>query len=137
MPLVRISLIKGKSAAHLRAIADGVHQALVKTYHTPVDDRFQLIQQHEREDFIYDADYLGIHRTDDVVLINVVASRTRDTATKQAFYLAVAENLSKDPGLRLEDILLVLSPNDRDDWSFGNGLASYVKDSHRGAEAQM
>ena len=136
MPLVRISLIRGKSAAHLRAIADGVHQALVKTYQTPVDDRFQLIHQHAREEFIYDPDYLGIHRTDDVVLIHVVASRTRDTATKQAFYRAVAENLSKDPGLRPEDILVVVSPNDRDDWSFGNGLASYVKDPHSVAGAQ-
>jgi phenylpyruvate tautomerase PptA (4-oxalocrotonate tautomerase family) len=135
VPLVRISLIKGKSAAHIRSIANGVHKALVETYDTPVDDKFQLIHQHERDEFIYDSDYLGIHRTDDVVMINIVASRTRDTRTKQAFYKAVAENLSQDPGLRPEDILVVLSPNDREDWSFGNGLASYVKDTEQVAVA--
>ena len=45
MPLVSISLLKGKSREHIRAVADGVHQALVETYGVPIDDRFQLIHQ--------------------------------------------------------------------------------------------
>jgi phenylpyruvate tautomerase PptA (4-oxalocrotonate tautomerase family) len=136
MPLVRISLIKGKSTAHVRSIADGVHKALVENYDVPLNDRFQLIQQYERDELIYNSDYLDIRRTDDIVLINVIVSRTRDTATKQAFYKALTNNLSENPGLRPEDILIVISPNDRDDWSFGKGLASYVKDSSHVAGAR-
>jgi phenylpyruvate tautomerase PptA (4-oxalocrotonate tautomerase family) len=128
MPLVRISLIKGKPTAHIRAIADGVHQALVETYTVPVDDRFQLIHQHERDELLYDADYLGVHRTDDVVFINVTASDWRDAAAKRAFYKAVAERLSENPGLRPEDVQVSISPNTREDWSFGKGLASYLSD---------
>ncbi|MEJ0003928.1 MAG: tautomerase family protein [Pararobbsia sp.] len=129
MPLVRISLLKGKSPAYTRAVSDGVHQALVDTYQVPLDDRFQLIDQHDREAFVYDPDYLGIHRTDDLVFIHVTASRTRDTAAKQALYKAIVERLRADPGLRSEDILVTLASNEREDWSFGNGLASYVKDA--------
>jgi hypothetical protein len=33
--------------------------------------------------------------------------------------------------LRPEDIMVIFSPNDRDDWSFGLGLASYVNDSEQ------
>ena len=128
MPLVRISLIKGKSREHVRAISDGVHRALNEAYEVPPDDRFQLIQQHDRDEFIYDADYVGIHRSNDVVFINIIASNWRDTGQKKALYRLIADNLSRDPGLRPEDVLVVLSPNERDDWSFGNGLASYVKD---------
>jgi Tautomerase enzyme len=73
MPLVRISLLKGKPKEYLRALSDGVHQALVEAYNVPPDDRFQLIHQHK-----------------------------------------------------------VLSSNERDEWSFGNGLASYVKDADPG-----
>jgi hypothetical protein len=29
----------------------------------PPDDRLQLIDQHEPDEFIYDPDYLGVHRT--------------------------------------------------------------------------
>jgi phenylpyruvate tautomerase PptA (4-oxalocrotonate tautomerase family) len=129
MPLIRISLIKGKPPAHIRAIADGVHQGLIEAYGAPADDRFQLIHQHERDELIYDPDYLGIHRTDDVVFINIVAGNWRDTTKKKALYKAITDNLVRSPGLRNEDVLIVLSPNERDEWSFGNGLASYVKDA--------
>lgn len=128
MPLVRISLIKGKSSEHIRAISDGVHRGLMSAYHAPAEDRFHLIQQHEREELVYDSDYLGIHRTDDLVVINIVAGNWRDTIQKKALYRAITDNLVEKPGLRPEDVLIVLSPNGRDEWSFGNGLASYVKD---------
>ncbi len=129
MPLVNISLLKGKPPTHIRAIAGGVHQALVETYNVPDDDRFQLIHQHDPHEFIYDADYLGIHRSPDVVFIHVTAGKWRDTRTKKQFYQRLAQLLAVDPGLRPEDVQVILSPNDRDDWSFGKGLASYVKDT--------
>jgi len=128
MPLVQISLIKGKSREYVRSIADGVHKALREAYNVAVDDRFQLIREYEPEDLIYDANYLGVHRTDDIVFIHVVAGKWRDTATKKAFYKRVVELLAQKPGLRPEDVQIILSGNERDDWSFGNGAASYVKD---------
>jgi phenylpyruvate tautomerase PptA (4-oxalocrotonate tautomerase family) len=128
MPLVDISLMKGKSPGYVRAIADGVHRALTEAYAVPANDRFQLIHQVERSELIYDPDYLGIHRSDDIVIVHIVAGNWRDTATKQAFYRRVVELLADDPGLRREDVQIVLSPNQRDDWSFGNGAASYVKE---------
>jgi phenylpyruvate tautomerase PptA (4-oxalocrotonate tautomerase family) len=128
MPLVNISLLKGKSKDHIRAIADGIHQALIDTYNVPPGDRFQFIHQYEPEEFIYDPDYLGIHRTDDVVFIHIFAGNWRDTATKKALYKAIADRLTEKPGLRREDVQVVLSPNARDEWSFGNGLASYLGD---------
>jgi len=128
MPLVEISLLAGKPPAYVRAIADGVHRALHEAFNAPTDDRFQLIRQYQPGELIYDPDYLGIHRTDDVVFIHIVAGKWRDTATKQGFYKRVVELLGETPGVRPEDVQIILSPNDRDDWSFGNGLASYVKD---------
>jgi phenylpyruvate tautomerase PptA (4-oxalocrotonate tautomerase family) len=128
MPLVRISLIKGKPKDYVRAISDGVHRGLMSAYGAPADDRFQIIHQHERDELIYDTDYLGIHRTDDLVMINIVAGNWRDTVQKKALYRAITDNLVEHPGLRPEDVLIVLSPNARDEWSFGDGLASYVKD---------
>lgn len=129
MPLVNISLLKGKSREHIRAIANGVHEALKEAYKVPEQDRFQLIRQYDRDDFIYDSDYLGIHRSDDVVFIHIVAGNWRDTATKQALYKAIADRLTQSPGLRREDVQIVITANERDEWSFGNGVASYVKPS--------
>jgi len=64
VPLVRISLLKGKSKAHIRAIGEGVHQALIDAYNVPPDDLFQLICQHEPDELVYDADDRCIHSTD-------------------------------------------------------------------------
>lgn len=128
MPLVRISLLKGKSKDQIRAIADNVHQALNETFEVPIDDRFQFVDQYEPEEFIYDPGYLGIQRSKDVVFINITFSNWRDTAAKQRLYKRLAELLSANAGLRPEDVQVILSPNTREDWSFGNGLASYVKE---------
>lgn len=128
MPLVRISLLKGKPRAHIRAISEGVHQALIDAYKIPTDDRFQMIDQYDPEDIVFDPDYLGIHRSADVVFIHITAGNWRDTAQKKQLFAAIADNLARDPGLRPEDVQVIVSPNARDEWSFGNGLASYVKD---------
>jgi phenylpyruvate tautomerase PptA (4-oxalocrotonate tautomerase family) len=128
MPLVEISLIRGKSRKYIRAIADGVHRALRETYNVPRDDRFQLIREYEPEDVIYDTKYLGVQRSDDIVFVHIFAGKWRDAATKKAFYRRVVELLAAKPGLRPEDVQIILTPNERDDWSFGNGVASYVKD---------
>ena len=129
MPFIRISLLRGKSPQYIRAISDGVHRALIDAYNAPADDRFHVVHQHERDEFVYDADYLGVHRTDDLVFIHIVAGNWRDTRTKQALYQAIADRLSENPGLRREDVMVILSPNQRDEWSFGNGVASYVNDA--------
>ena len=128
MPLVRISLIKGKSPEYIRAVADGVHHALHEAYKAPADDRFQLVDEYDPGKLIYDPDYLGAHRTDDIIIVSIVAGKWRDTSTKQAFYKRVTELLAEHPGVDPANVQIVLSPNDKDDWSFGNGVASYVKD---------
>jgi phenylpyruvate tautomerase PptA (4-oxalocrotonate tautomerase family) len=127
MPLAQISLLRGKSPEYIHAIADGVYQALTEAYNAPVGDRFQTIRQLDPGELIYDPDYLGVRRTDDVVFIHITAGRWRDTATKKAFYQRLVDLLVAKPGLRPEDVLIVLSPNDRDDWSFGLGKASYAE----------
>jgi phenylpyruvate tautomerase PptA (4-oxalocrotonate tautomerase family) len=126
MPLVHISLLKGKPPAYVRAIADGVHQALVEAFETPADDHFQIVQQLEPEALIFSPDYLDIERTRDIVVVQIVASETRTTATKQNFYKVLASNLARNPGVRIQDVQVILSPNEREDWSFGNGVASYA-----------
>lgn len=126
MPLVRITLFKGRSATEIRAIADGVHEALVETYSVPPGDRFQIIEQREPGDIIYDSGYLGIERTNEIVIIQIIAGHWRDTLAKQALYATIANNLAVNPGLRREDVQIIVSSNDKPDWSFGNGVASYV-----------
>jgi 4-oxalocrotonate tautomerase len=86
MPLVRISLRASKPPQYRRAIADGIYRAMREAFNVPEEDRFMTISEHAGEDFNYSANYLGIKRSDDLVIIQITANNTRSTAQKKAFY---------------------------------------------------
>jgi phenylpyruvate tautomerase PptA (4-oxalocrotonate tautomerase family) len=129
MPLVRISILKGRSGAQKRALGDAVHHALVETMDVPALDRFHVITEHERGDLVYDREYLGIHRTDELVIVQIALSSGRSLEQKRALYRRIAANLHESTGLRTEDVLVSLVEVGREDWSFGDGLASYVPEA--------
>jgi len=126
MPLIRISLQQGKSLEYRRAVADGVHRALVEGIGVPVKDRFQIVSEHAAENLIYDREYLGVARSDDSIFIQVSLRRGRPDGVKQDFYRRVVANLQADPGVRPEDVAIVLTENGDADWSFGNGEAQLL-----------
>lgn len=127
MPLVRIDMEKGKSTEYRRAIGEVVYNAMLTTINVPKNDRFQVITEHEPEDFIFDPTYLGIERTNDCVFIQVTLNSGRTTEMKQAFYKAIADGLNERLGLRREDVLIQLVEVAKENWSFGNGEAQYAK----------
>jgi len=122
MPYARISLLKGKSPQYVRALADHLHQAMVEAFDVPPADRFQVIHQLEPGELIFDRHYQGGPRSDDYVLIHITAGRPRSTAVKQAFYRRLVELLASAPGMRPEDVMVVITTSTMDDWSFSAGL---------------
>jgi 4-oxalocrotonate tautomerase len=126
MPLVRIAFRAGKSTQYRQAVADEVHRALVEVASVPELDRFQVLTEHAPADLIYDATYLGVNRTDDIVMIQITLNQ-RAQAVKVAIYQTIAAKLAKNPGMRPGDVLISLVPVAPEDWSFGDGKAQYVK----------
>ena len=86
MPLVRISLIEGKSADYRRKIGDVVHQAMVETINCPPQDRFQTISEYPKGNFLYAPVYLDIPHTDDLVMIQITLNEGRTVELKKALY---------------------------------------------------
>jgi len=126
MPLVRVSLRRGKSAQHIAAIRNSIYHAMLESFNVPQNDRFIVVHQHDAEEFDYDPNYLDIARTDDLVMIQIACNNTRTVEQKKAFYQRTAELLSKEPGLRPQDVLINLLETGKENWSFGNGQAPYA-----------
>ena len=126
MPFARISLLRGKSPSYLQALSESLYRALVETFEVPAADRFQIIHQLEPGELIFDREYLAGPRSDDFVLIALTTGRPRDTATKQAFYARLVERLAASPGIRPEDVMVVITTAAADEWSLGNGLTQMV-----------
>ena len=126
MPLARISIKKGRSADYRKAIGDGIYEAMRETFNVPENDRFILLHQHDDDEFDCDPGYLGIRRTDNLVLIQITASNTRGIEQKKALYAAIATRLAASPGIRSEDVFINLVEVQKENWSFGLGLAQYA-----------
>ena len=127
MPLVCISLKKGKPPAYRQAIGEATYRALRETFDVPDLDRFMTVSEHDGDDFIFDRAYLGVDRSDDFVILQLTVSNTRPREKKQALYRRIVELLSANPGLRPEDVFINLVEVLPENWSFGMGEAQYVK----------
>jgi phenylpyruvate tautomerase PptA (4-oxalocrotonate tautomerase family) len=119
-------LRRGKSAAHLAALRDGIYRAMRETFDVPENDRFILVSQHDADEFDCDPGYLGIARSGDLAVVQITCARGRTTAQKLALYRRITDNLAVAPGLRPQDVFINLVETSREDWSFGNGIAQYV-----------
>ncbi len=126
MPLARIDLAKGKSAEYRRTVGEVVYDAMLAALNVPKDDRFQVINEHEPENFVIDPSYLGIQRTTDCIVIQLTLNAGVGSSKKRSFYKAVADGLHERLGLRREDVFISLVEVAKENWSFGNGEAQYA-----------
>jgi 4-oxalocrotonate tautomerase len=126
MPLVRIDLLEGKSPEYRAQVGEIIYQALQDCFGVPKDDRFQVITEHPKAELLFDRNYLGIHRSDDCIFVQITLNTGRTVEMKQRFYKAVADGLHETLKLRREDVLINLVEVPKENWSFGNGEAQYA-----------
>jgi len=126
MPLVRIDLLDGKTREYRIQVGQIVYQAMLDILGVPKDDRFQIITEHPHAGLQFDREYLGIHRSDDCIFVQITLSVGRTVEAKQRFYKAIADGLHETLKLRREDIFINLVEVSKENWSFGNGIAQYV-----------
>ena len=119
MPLVRIDLMEGKTPEYRWEIGEIVYQALLDVFGAPKDDRSQLITEHPNVGLQFDLNYLGIHRTDDCIFVQITLNAGRPVEMKQRFYRAVADALHERLGLRTEDVFINLVEVAKENWFYG------------------
>ena len=117
MPLVRISLMQGKSVEFRDKLGKIVYQTMVDTINVPPKDNFQIITEHDENSLIYDPEYLNIRRTGGIVIIQITLNEGRTVELKKALYKRLAERLQEELDIRLK----------KENWSFGNGVAQYAE----------
>ncbi|WP_119271156.1 tautomerase family protein [Taklimakanibacter deserti] len=124
MPFARISLLAGKSPDYLKAVSDSLHQALVDSFEVPEKDRFQVFHQHQPNELVFDRDYLGGPRSEDFILFHITTGKPRALEVKQRFYRRLVERLAAAPGIRPEDVMIVIASSTFEEWSFSSGVCA-------------
>jgi 4-oxalocrotonate tautomerase len=126
MPLVQISLAEGKTDEYRKKIGAVVHQSMVDTINCPPMDRFQIMREISKENFIFTPEYLGTRYSEDLIIVQITLNEGRTVELKQALYRSIAEGLQKSIGLSPSDVMINLIEVKKENWSFGNGIAQYA-----------
>jgi 4-oxalocrotonate tautomerase len=125
MPLAHISLRAGKPDAYRQAIFDSLYLAMRETLDVPEDDQFMTITEHDAANFRFGGAY-GVARSADVVYIQITVFNTRTAEQKKALFRRLAELLGESPGVRPEDVFVIVLEAAKENWSVGHGLAQFA-----------
>jgi phenylpyruvate tautomerase PptA (4-oxalocrotonate tautomerase family) len=125
VPLVRIDVQEGRTPAELRKVADVVQDVMLDVFAAPPRDRYQIITEHPVGHIIAEDTGLGFERTDGVVVIQIV-QQGRSPDQKAAAYQELADRLQAECGVEPTDLIVSITSNRREDWSFGRGEAQFL-----------
>jgi 4-oxalocrotonate tautomerase len=126
MPLVRITLRKGKSDQFLAAAGKAIHAALVEAANAPADGFFQIWDEVDDRCLLADPAYGEVNRSGDMMIVEITLNTGRTIEVKRALYAAIVDRL-RAVGVRPDDVVVNLVEVSKENWSFGNGRSTYVE----------
>ncbi|MEK5319952.1 tautomerase family protein [Paenibacillus sp. FSL L8-0644] len=126
MPLTRIVTLEGRSSEAKARIKEVVSQTIVDKLQVPENDRFLIIEEHNRENFNFDPNCLDIERSDGFLIVQIILNVGKSSEVKKEFYAALAEQLHEQCNIRTEDVFINLIEVTKDNWSYGNGIAPFI-----------
>jgi len=125
MPLLYIDLVEGRSPSEVRALLDAIHETVVEAFGVPERDRYQVVHTHPAHEIVTLDTGLGFDRSSRQVVLHMV-SRRRARELKQKFYDLLASHFAERCGLDPADLIVSVTENADEDWSFGHGRAQFL-----------
>ena len=120
MPLVKISILEGRSDSDKKQILDIVHSSLVEAFKIPDNDRTQRVYEFDKADFEF-PDYIS----DKFTIIEIVAFPGRSIEAKKTLYKLIFTELNK-LGYQDNDSLVVLHEPSLENWGWGGKSAQEI-----------
>lgn len=116
MPLVKLSMIEGRTREEKHAVADAVHAALVESFKIPAYERNIRIEEHKEEDYL-----LPPGRSEKYILVEITAFSGRTVDAKRLLYKNIVGNL-KSMGVDPLDIFIIVCEEPLENWGIRGGI---------------
>lgn len=116
MPLVKVSLLKGKSKEEKEALLNAIHAALIEAFKIRENDRNQRIFEFEPENF-----EIPEGKTSNYTLIEIDVFPGRSIEAKRKLYQTIVQNLQRH-NIQASDVLIVLNEPQLDNWGVRGGV---------------
>jgi phenylpyruvate tautomerase PptA (4-oxalocrotonate tautomerase family) len=125
MPLLKIDVIEGRSEEELKKLLDAIHGAMLAAFNVPERDRYQIVHEHPAAEMRIEDTGLSIPRTERIIVVQVT-TRPRSQLEKQNFYVLLCRELLRCCGVKASDVVVSITQNADEDWSFGYGRAQFI-----------
>src|ERR1700722_12781303 len=82
MPLAKIHVVKARyDEERLAKVSAAVQAALMNTLRVPPEDFYQLIFEFPKKRFLHQPSFVGMHYTDDLIVLEItfIQGRTKET----------------------------------------------------------
>ena len=122
MPLVKVSLLRGKSKEDKKALLDAIHAALVAAFKIPENDRNQRIFEFDPENF-----EIPEGKTPNYILIEMDVFPGRSIEAKRKLYQTIVVSLQQQD-IKANDVLIVLNEPQLDNWGLRGGVPASAID---------
>ncbi len=132
MPMATIHVLEGRyDDRRLGNVSKAVQDALISILKIPSDDFFQIIHVLPRNRFLHTSSFLGMKYSDDFILLEVAFISGRPKETRLALLKELNARIVAGAGISPDDLMIQLSEEPGENFSFGQGLAQRASLSQR------
>jgi phenylpyruvate tautomerase PptA (4-oxalocrotonate tautomerase family) len=124
MPLAKIHVVEGRyHEARIAKVSGAIQAALMSTLRVPADDFYQLIFELPKNRFLHTPSFVGMHYTDDLIILDLTFIQGRPRETRLALLKDINTRVAKAAGVSPDDIFITLNEVPGENVSFGRGEA--------------
>ncbi|NTW28989.1 MAG: tautomerase family protein [Coriobacteriia bacterium] len=130
MPIVRIDIQAGKSAAYKRAVLDGVREAIVSTLGVPSDRVMQRLAETPAQDV--DAP----SKTDRLTIVEISMLPGRGSDLKERLYEMIVARLGNEPGISASDIMVLVNDPAAECFAIGGVIQCTIRQAPQSEDTE-
>ena len=114
MPLVKVEMLKGKSAAYKKDVLECIHSGLLDALGIEDWDRFQRIIEYDKDDFEFPS-----FKTDDFMMIELTLFPGRTREQKGSVIKNITANLESKLSIAPSDVFIIINEPPLENWGIG------------------
>ena len=124
MPLAKIHVLEGRyDEARIAKVSAAVQSALMNTLRVPPEDFYQLIFEFPKNRFLFTPSFVGMHYTDDLIVLDVTFIQGRSKETRLALLKDINALVAAAADVSPDNLLITLYEIPGENISFGRGEA--------------
>jgi len=124
MPLAKIHVLEGRyDQNRIAKVSDAIQSALMDTLRVPPEDFYQLIFELPKNRFLHTPSFVGMHYTDDLIILDLTFIQGRPKETRLALLKDINTRVAAAADVSRDDMMINLYEIPGENISFGQGEA--------------